>query len=1652
MAKAAKKNGHPAGGRAEAAGGNYETLVASWYCVRILAGCAGEPPVDLPADVRLLSIRCQTEAPVDDVLIETSAKGFVFIQAKRSIDLSPSETSQLASVADEFIRQYKESADAQSGHSWSRPLDPDRDRLVLVTPSSSSSKITQILPKLLRAVRQQEHVETLSEVQNSAKDREVASVIEAQISRIWTAVNGAPPTRADMGRLLRLIRVQVLDVEAEGGERNSALDLLRGTVLEQPDAARTAWSSLVEFCGQLRGESSGAHGPSLQNILIAGGVALLAAPDYRADIRALRDWTAARLNRTASFTRLIETRPETAIRRSISAPLGAAAEAQSFLVVGEPGAGKSGVCYQLAHDLSNVGRDVVLVPVDVLNVDTMGGLSGELRIAHPLSEVIRNWPGAEPGILIIDALDAARKPEKQALLRGIVEELRETAGDRWRIIASVRRYDLRQGTEWARLFRGAPPIPNCAEPEFQHLRHIFIKKLEAQELTQIATSYPALNELLQTASAKLWDLLLNIFNLHLLAELLNDGVLSTQLKDIRTQPELLDAYWRHRVHGNDGRRDPREGILLSAAAGMIASRALQVARATLRNDPNIGALNDLERQGVLVASEADGRPDDDILLFAHNILFDYAVARLVLRRGREPAYLVNRLRETPELALMLGPSLTLAMADRWGANRNDFWSLSFALEREPAIPEIARLQAPMVIAEDGSVGIADLEPLLTALGTGTGTEAAEAFLQHLIGALFVLAMTGRALVGPGAGPWSVLAERLAAFKRDRLAYGASPLVSKLMEQIDAATAEQLQSLGEASRELLTYAWARRPRQSRLITAALHATCVTIASNVEATGQLLREALQPAHMEQFAYEELRHITRNIDRIIDADAGLAAAIYEAAFTFDERSDATTDMSGSQLLGLRSNRRQDYQGSWYELTKLYPKFLKTAPEEAAWSLNKSMEGYVVRQHAYASTTIAERTVEFYLGTRAATYIVDFSSIWLQTAIGSRQDAPQLIVKLAAECSSDDGEVEGRLRHVISTLMDNARFAVMWRTALDLASRKPAIVGHDVVPLVCTAPVLTNSDTREAAGRFISAAYPHLSEDDRAAIETAIIGLEGRQGDRAKRVLLGCIPADLFATPEAHAIYDQLSAAGEIRENRPAFEMRGGFVEHDPDFYLRAEGVPIEEPANRELRELTAPVDQFWTSQRSDQLTEASVIAILPAMDALHSVVTATPIAAHEAVIERGFGMLAEAANVIANLAPDALKRIGAWDLVVRILLSSSRAAWPVLSAEFEEQFNSSASWGAPCARVAAAQGLMKLLRAADENDRGPLRDAVLELARDPVARVRFQIACALNTLWCVDQNLVWDEITRFVLEDENRGVIGGALGSLGAVAGTDLDRTAGLAVELLHCFPPGDKRSGVGQCRENCIWLLSDLDIHADHARSRAEIDRLVQTPNKNSQLLRHLLARRSDTLTVGAPGRPDDPQHAIRARTLRFYADVLDAATSRLDDVFAGNNIDRFDEWDEPDKLLVRNMYGILDELSIRLLFATGGHPSGSPITLAEVRLFDEAREFFKRLADCLVPTVAHHVIETMERYIDVAPSEVFALIARSVRAGERGGYAIESMAATLVVRIVERYLADHSEVFEAADRRRDLMNCLDVFVRAGWPAAQALTFRIPEIWR
>jgi hypothetical protein len=780
-----KKKQNSSGGKAEAAGGNYETLVGAWYAHAVLLGTAAVLPLDLPADTRLVSFTSQSDAPVDDVNATTAEGGIIFVQAKRSVALSAAPTSAFASALDQFVRQHRECERRDPKHAWSRPLNPSRDRLVLATRSASSAKVMELLPRLLRGLRDRTDVRSLRQVATSQAELEVVNVVDTNLKRSWKQAYGRAPTLAQLDGLLRLIWVQELDLESGRRDRRAVLEHFRVNLLADPAQASAAFSELFKLAARLRAERSGADRPALLERLARAGIRLIALPDFRADVAALRTWTQKRLEPAAKFIRLLDDEPNSVIARTMWPCLQSAVETQSLLLVGEPGAGKSGLAYRLAAEVSIRGDDTVFLPVDYLNVDTFAGLRGELGITHELDEVLANWPGSRAGLLVVDALDAARKPETQTLLRDVIARILRNHGSRWKVVASVRKYDLRQGTEWARIFRGAPPCSDHYDAEFSSVSHISVARLSEPEIRQIAGTLPALLTLYDGASAKLRDLLQNIFNLHLLAELLRAGVEGVALRSIATQSELLDRYWHHRIRGEDRKHDAREAALTVIANTMIDAQTLRAQRADIRDKLDTEALVELEKQGILRADDAGGRPDDDILLFNHHVLFDYAVARLIFGRGRNPAQLVAVLRARRELVLMLSPSLTLAISDAWnsGGSRQTFWDLAFMLAEEAALPAVAQLAAPMVAVEQVT-NIADLTPLFDALNAPPPRRgAAENIVQNLIGALFVRKASGLHLTGPGAGPWMTFAERLTASGSDRLILSARALIATAVEEL-----------------------------------------------------------------------------------------------------------------------------------------------------------------------------------------------------------------------------------------------------------------------------------------------------------------------------------------------------------------------------------------------------------------------------------------------------------------------------------------------------------------------------------------------------------------------------------------------------------------------------------------------------------------------------------------------------------------------------------------------------------------------------------------------------------------------------------------------------------------------------------------------------
>src|SRR5215510_12707201 len=136
-----------AGGTATQAGINYQNRVAAWFAVRVLAEAGAEPFEGMPTTSTLEFLRCETEQPVDDLMVGTSEGGHLFIQVKRSLNLDSGRESRLQATVNQFVRQFLAYRDGNRGsRSWERPLEGERDRIILVTSNRSPATIRESLP------------------------------------------------------------------------------------------------------------------------------------------------------------------------------------------------------------------------------------------------------------------------------------------------------------------------------------------------------------------------------------------------------------------------------------------------------------------------------------------------------------------------------------------------------------------------------------------------------------------------------------------------------------------------------------------------------------------------------------------------------------------------------------------------------------------------------------------------------------------------------------------------------------------------------------------------------------------------------------------------------------------------------------------------------------------------------------------------------------------------------------------------------------------------------------------------------------------------------------------------------------------------------------------------------------------------------------------------------------------------------------------------------------------------------------------------------------------------------------------------------------------------------------------------------------------
>jgi hypothetical protein len=818
------------------------------------------------------------------------------------------------------------------------------------------------------------------------------------------------------------------------------------------------------------------------------------------------------------------------------------------------------------------------------------------------------------------------------------------------------------------------------------------------------------------------------------------------------------------------------------------------------------------------------------------------------------------------------------------------------------------------------------------------------------------------------------------------------------------------------------------------------------------------------MAQHAFEEMQWIAHEIGPLISLDPDLVEDIYRAAFSHKETSDAPTSISGSKILALTSNRRQDFEGALYELATAYPRFLREAPLHATRALISAYEVYISVEHASAGDDATEQSFDF--EDRQAAIRADYSSIW-DSGIHVTHDAVTLLNEFESYLRelSQNADEAGTRRQVLDVLVARSRLAGIWRRLLIVGSAHPQSLGTEIRCLAWGKPILTSFDTRVAAGDFLRAIFSLLPVADRARIESAILSIPSSVEEKHQKIadadvdrLLGCLSPESVVTEQAVRRLATIARQGGHPPNEPLVQISPvSMTPYSETQYLADQGVPVEAECNRRVEELSRPVRQFVSSHLNSTPTAEEAEAILASLRELHEgLQTAKNDGVHPEQENQAWGHLAGACETIARIeALSCVEGVGA--LAKGILLEASSHPIPLPKPELNSQFDEHPSWGGPSARISAAAGLA--LMAHDPNCAGQsVLAAVERLSADPVPAVRFQVATRLPLLYHTAPEVMWRILDNMCREDESRGVLSGLVGaSLARLAGHHPHRIAESAELVFNRVKSGP---GAERVRQACVNIFTGLYLWQDNRKCKEIVFRIAENPQACVEEAQQLLAPLREAMVVGPVHPPAPDKDDVRKRAIALMLHVLESVRAKMTALENSLREASPANFSDAMKEEAQHLFRLANSACHEVYFASGAfdHKSAGRGALHPKVGAPEKRRFFTELKPALnilgslgFPAVVHNLLETLEFLLEVDPRGVFLLIANVVRSGKAGGYQYEPMAADLIVRFVERYLAEYRHILrQDRECREALREILDTFVQ--WPNARRLTYRLDEIFR
>lgn len=180
------------------AGINFQQRVSAWFLVEMMFDMELNTMLNIKNNKTIKEITFESTDKIDDLVLTYVDGKKIFMQMKRSINLSTNKDSEFYSVCKQFVGQFLQS-------------QTDNIAFVLVTSNKASNKIHQVLRRLLDCIRT---ANTMQIKELNKNEQNILDKLVTIIKEIYSSLANESLSDDLLLQLLNKMYIEVFDIES----------------------------------------------------------------------------------------------------------------------------------------------------------------------------------------------------------------------------------------------------------------------------------------------------------------------------------------------------------------------------------------------------------------------------------------------------------------------------------------------------------------------------------------------------------------------------------------------------------------------------------------------------------------------------------------------------------------------------------------------------------------------------------------------------------------------------------------------------------------------------------------------------------------------------------------------------------------------------------------------------------------------------------------------------------------------------------------------------------------------------------------------------------------------------------------------------------------------------------------------------------------------------------------------------------------------------------------------------------------------------------------------------------------------------------------------------------------------------------------------